>query len=587
MRFELGFLDLPGSLQGRGKCGISLRATRVERWSAARQLADVGEPVLRIRTIADVEGPADERGTEVAAAGPDDLYVLHLLVPQPLDRRDVRRLRQLGLEHQLGVIVRLEAHHDARLRVDRDDLPVDRRLADHAFKFAERLFRLALDRPAGEQAVECGAIEALGLRLLDDLAGRFLDRVDGLGQILRRLLDEDQRPTPVDGRESALGDAAFRTDILKIAGRLVEDYSPEKPTDAALLEVGREWVAAWRDSEVLDRVTSKVSDGPSTAWYLLEPLAKPYAKEGEPTDTSAQRRAAIAAWRASDDAKYDPSRLKPYTTLGDRVPPGRVITDPNSDEFRNELEIGKLAVEAIDVAWVIDSTGSMHFPNQVIASQTGHFAATLGVLTDRVRFSVSYYRHELDPKLAKGCCASAAKPPFYQVRTYPMTSNIPFIVKTMADEPIPGPDTKKYRNTHQGTALAGGIQGSLRSAQWIGKTQGQRVMILVGDSAVTAGSEDAVKALVKQAIDDGYAVHNLILALAVNSWPAFFEGTGVIQHKVGKIAETGGVPSKKALEAFKAIEDSVVYSSVSKNFHNRLEPLLKAMQPYIQSTADR
>lgn len=372
----------------------------------------------------------------------------------------------------------------------------------------------------------------------------------------------------------------------KIMARLLKDYSPEEEADLPVLDAGRDWVSAWRAPALVDDAKDKLKDGPNAAWYLLEPLAKQAAKD-EPLDTKEQRRKAVDAWLKSDGAKYDPAQLVAYTELGQRLPPPKVITDPNSDEFRKELEIGKLDVDSIDVCWVVDATGSMYMPNQVIASQTAHFAAVLSVLSDRVRFGVAYYRHEMDPKIQVQCCGPAGERPYYQVKVHPLTSNIPEIVRTMLKEPIPEPNWKQYRNTHPGSAVAGGMQGAIKAAGWIDEDKGKRVMVLVGDAEFTPNSEAAVASLIKQTTERKFIIHALLLGKAAKLWPEHIKGTGTEPVKIWNVGTAADKtkPSVESIRAFRTLERTVLLSTVSENYHNRIDPLLAALKAYIDSVA--
>lgn len=377
-------------------------------------------------------------------------------------------------------------------------------------------------------------------------------------------------------------------DRLKLINRVLENYDPSRDADKPVLDAARTLVRAWSDPAMIGRIKSKVSEDSSAAWYVIEPLAKSAAKEGA-IETGADRRAAIDAWLRSDDARFDASRLLPYTDLGKRVPPGKVITDPNADEFRAELEIGKLNVDAIDVMWVIDSTGSMNGPNQIIAGQTAHFAAALGVLSDRVRFGATYYRHELDPKLQKECCGPAGQKPYYQVKVHPLTGNIAEIVSTMSKEPIPTPNRQLHRNMHPGCAVAGGIQGAIKAGMWIDESKGRRVMILVGDSNLTPDSEAATSALIKEATGRRFVVHAMLLNQAIKLWPDHIKTSGTkptVLWKIG-LKDDPTKPAPEAIRAFRGLEKSVILSTVSDNFHDRIDPLLTALSAYIDSVAER
>jgi hypothetical protein len=378
----------------------------------------------------------------------------------------------------------------------------------------------------------------------------------------------------------------FDRDANKILGRVLKDYSPEKKQDLPVLDAARAWIGAWRSPALVGEAKSKIKDGSNAAWYLLEPLAKKAVTDG-PLESTSERRAAVDKWLRSDDAKYDPTQIVAYTTLGQLVPAGKVITDPNADEFRAELEIGKLNVDSIDVCWVIDATGSMYGPNQIIAGQTARFAAALSVLSDRVRFGAAYYRHELDPKLQQPCCGPAGQRPFYQVKVHPLTSNIPEIVRTMANEPIPKPDPKLHRNTHPGCAVAGGIAGSVKAGMWVDAGKGKRVMILVGDSHLTPGTEAATSDLIKQVTERDFIVHSLLLGPAVRLWPEHIKTSGNEPQKLWKIVspDAPDKPSNEAIWAFRSLERVVILSTVSKNFHGRIDPLLKALRPYIDGVA--
>ena len=189
-----------------------------------------------------------------------------------------------------------------------------------------------------------------------------------------------------------------------------------------------------------------------------------------------------------------------------------VITDSTDEQFRQEMELGKLNLSGVDVAFAIDATPSLTTSNPYIQGYLGVMTQTLSVLSDNIRIGVCYYRHEVRPELQVDCCrdelrrAQQNEPKRFLVDTIPLTNNFNGLLATMNVDRLPTSGAG-----HEGLgALAAGLEGAFVLLQQMSRPDAARVIILQGDANPTKGTDQALVKMAGLAKEAGVITSLLI-----------------------------------------------------------------------------
>ncbi|CAN5395201.1 hypothetical protein BH10PLA1_BH10PLA1_08210 [soil metagenome] len=366
----------------------------------------------------------------------------------------------------------------------------------------------------------------------------------------------------------------------KLFDLVLRRYSPSKPNDVPVLKSAGALLAAWNDPALLQRVMNAVGDnsnGP-TAEYLLVTLPGAPAKLPDATD---QRRGALQ--RLVKSAATVGPATRPFTVLGKEVPAPARITDPEDPRWRKELELGKLSISSFDLAWVIDSTGSMAETNQAVAAQTARVMRFISLFSDQSRVGAVYFRHEIDPKLQLKCCVEAV-PPAYQTKVLPLNKEAGVTAKLMATESI-GKRERKMHNTHPGSAVNGGLLTALIKMDWSKEPDAQRVIILIGDSPLTDDTEAPTVELAKDAVKKGFQIHAITTTVnAANSWHPVIVAAGGVHWGYRPPEHPGGHKTGdiETINDYAAVAKVLIRNCVSPQYRDRIDPLIAALEPFIE-----
>jgi hypothetical protein len=374
--------------------------------------------------------------------------------------------------------------------------------------------------------------------------------------------------------------AQVKQHTVKLFDLITARYAPDREADVPVLKSAGQLLTAWNDAGLLARVAGQMNDktrGPA-AEYLL--MSLPGAGE-IPAD---KRRAELA--RLARSAAAAGPATRPYTGDGKLVPKPVRITDPGDKQWRKELELGKLTLTSFDLAWVIDSTGSMNEMNQTVAAETAKIMRLISVFCENTRVAAVYFRHETDPKLQVKCCSFIAAPPAYQTKPLPLNPDATALAAQMAAERISKPERGSH-NTHPGSAVHGGLSTAIGQLLWNKDATSRRVIVLIGDSPLTEGSEKAAEALGADAAKNGFKVHALTVSpKATESWHPILKASGGT-HFYYKHTGRGRDARMEGVETIKEFVDvgkAVLQSSISADYADRIGPLIDALGPYIEQS---
>ncbi len=370
-------------------------------------------------------------------------------------------------------------------------------------------------------------------------------------------------------------------------------YSPKEDNDLPVLKSAGRLLATWNEPALIQHVAEQLSDSrrwPAAEFLLMAlpngPQADAPVSKGSALDE--KRRGELTKFAAAAGQNASGPTVRPYTGIGKLVPAPQRITDPNDEQWHKDLELGKLAISNFDLAWVMDSTGSMNATNQTVAAETAKVMRVISLVSDQSRVGAVYFRHETLPKLELKCCKSAALHPWYQTKYLALNKEAGALAAAMAAEKIPKPDPAIH-NMHSGSAVHGGLFTAISKLKWSVEPNSIHVIVLIFDSNLTKGTEAATKDLVITAAKQGFYVHGVTTApqgtasgheAIIAGGGVHFELAGSAKGNVGKSVE-GIIPIKN----FAVIPHTLIKSSINKQYRDRIDPLLDAFELYVGQAA--
>ena len=396
--------------------------------------------------------------------------------------------------------------------------------------------------------------------------------------------------------------SAFDPLHAKLAAHVIQENALDDERGLDALNALRDWVAAWCEPAVVKGLLA-LAGKPGLAPrvdHSLRGLPSPPPKGEEPRKIAA---AWIAWMKTTKLTRAGDADVKPYIGASAAFALPQRIAFTNDPRWRKELEIGKCTVSDFDLVWCIDSTGSMNEPNQMVARETGTLARVCALVSRRARCGAVYYRHETEQALLQPCCQRAAgNAATYRTKTYKLTPDAAGLAATMAAEPIPKPDPK-LGNVHPGSAYYAGLKTAIAEQPWSRDKLSRRVIVLVGDSFLTPGSEKAATDLTAEAARNGYDVHAFVGGRAVKAWADVVKAGGGQMITVnsarrpmrpgpGAPAATTTAPTtQSAREAavgglFRSVLVAALTPAVAADYRDRIEPLLDALIPFARAEAD-
>ncbi|HEX8912145.1 MAG TPA: hypothetical protein VF796_07275 [Humisphaera sp.] len=382
---------------------------------------------------------------------------------------------------------------------------------------------------------------------------------------------------------------AFEDQPWKLAARAVRENALSDPDEKEALNAVRHLVSAWHDPGLVRSILA-LAGKPALAPrvdHVLRKLPNPPAEAEGPKVL-----AGWTAWLASANLKAaTPDALQRYKGEASVFPAPATITDPNDKRWYAELELGKLTVTDFDLAWSIDSTGSMNEPNQMVATETGLVARVIALVSRRARVGTVYARHEVEPAHLKPCCQEAgSRAGWYQVKPYPLTTDVKALAAAMAAEKIPKPDRQNEGNVHPGTPVLGAMQGAVKGLKWSADKHARKVIVLVGDSPLTPGTEQAAEQFAAQAKKDGFQIHALGTRRAPAEWKGVLKAAGGTMHEFGAgrraVKRAGGEAAGGGHRSvFTDLATQIVRDSVSAPYRDRVDTLVGVLVGYAGAQA--
>lgn len=453
-------------------------------------------------------------------------------------------------------------------------------------------------------------------------------------------LNDDQRFTWVkEGIDTALMKDGFRGDLRaglvramapygsdgfggrasQVVYRYIKETDHREPNDHHTLKALRDLVAQWQDPTVTRRLVMQMTqDGPANrVEYVLGELNPQIEAIGRcetriPQGTWLQKRAEWVAWLK--DATLQARTVKdltPYKGTSSFLPHSQEITNPNDPTWREELEVDKLQINAFDLVFVVDSTGSMAQVMAWLARDLSKILSAMKLYAREPRIGVVYYRHEVESSLMQPCCNAAPKGATnyqatdYRVKCFPLTGRIRKLAQAMQAEKAGGahanPAGHAIRNPG---AVHGGLVTAISKQPWTKSSLSRKIIVLAGDAPPTEGTMPAIKKLLDKATEAGLRVNVLKVLMLPQYIPPKRLGLSPAGQKTfsdfDKIATWGqgrsmigqflnppptitgqiAPPPKKQFSPSKMLIAQIIRSTLPDGYQQRVDPLVEVLVEY-------
>jgi hypothetical protein len=365
-----------------------------------------------------------------------------------------------------------------------------------------------------------------------------------------------------------------------------------------VLPVVADAVAAWRDPAIVRALMGRNVLNEQTVDGIAQVLAKlPDAPVADVPGSPGALRQAWNGWFSTASGPAGPEELTAYAGQGTVLPPPEKMSR-TGDGWNDIFEADDLVVRGIDLAWSIDSTGSMAEENQAVARATVRVMMLLSVVSDRTRVGTLYVRHETFGPLQGPCCTKAEQHPAgYTAKPYPLSPDVVRLANIMFDEPIPKPNTDRWANTHPGSAAHSMLFAADRGLEWSAGPNVVRAVVAVADSEIKPDRVQPAAMLARDMAQRGFQVHALHTRQQAAFEQVFVEGGGgsLLQFKprdgtrsnlpAGPLAswdlETASDWTQD-INAFEQIALNLINGSVPPEYESRVHQAVIAVSPFLR-----
>lgn len=265
------------------------------------------------------------------------------------------------------------------------------------------------------------------------------------------------------------------------------------PGDVEVLRAMREALAAWQDVRLVRLLIAAIArshhDAPRADWLLRAfeadiPKPEQYAHKGTRALWAAYH-GAWKKWLAKQAFKPPrPGSLPPYKGTSKLLDPPEVI-DPDEAKWHKDLELPRLHLEPLDVAFAVDSTGSMMSVIEWIKRDVHRMLKAFALISREPRIGVTFYRDKGDE---------------YVTRTCPLTDNGAALSRAIRTARAGGGGDAPE-------AVLQALAVALRKQPWSRMPNARKVIVLVGDAPPHKEDMRQVERLVKAAAARGFTFY--------------------------------------------------------------------------------
>lgn len=260
-------------------------------------------------------------------------------------------------------------------------------------------------------------------------------------------------------------------------------YAPDLPVLLAL----RRNLATWRDPDLIRQMILALGhpDHCYRAEFVLRGLGAGLPTAEALHDSGSELRGGwkalqqeYAHWQENRTLEpFDPDRADPYTGRSELLKAPRSIRNPNDPTWRRDLELPDLRVDALSVAFVVDSTASMHRAIDWLRADLLRMMQALKLLSREPAIGVTLYRDRGEE---------------YLVRMHRMTRDARKLTRVLA------------RTTAKGggdypEAVYEAVYATLDQHPWL---RGHKVIVLVGDAPPHRDTMASLKQLITRGVEE-------------------------------------------------------------------------------------
>lgn len=279
---------------------------------------------------------------------------------------------------------------------------------------------------------------------------------------------------------------------LKTFSRLFGQTNSMDPSDIRTLRAMREVVARWKHARLIKPLIGAMNelDDAYRAELLLgglgadvPPATSLIAKGPGPMWQETQ--AAWVAWYRATGAHLTPMAPgsgEPYRGTSVLIPTAEKIADPRDPRWRKDLEIERLHLDQLDVAFVVDSTGSMGQVVRWIKRDVAKLMRAFGMISREPRIGVTFYRDHGDE---------------YVVQSTPLTDDARQLAQAIRNASAKG-------GADVPEAVYDAIAYAVRKLRWSRAANARKVIILVGDAPPHPETAEQLNTLIAAAVTEGF-----------------------------------------------------------------------------------
>lgn len=269
--------------------------------------------------------------------------------------------------------------------------------------------------------------------------------------------------------------------------------------DIGTLQAMGRCLAAWKSTSLVEQLIGRMSnlDDAYRAEYILRqagspvPAATTHIKLGSQAMWSTTIQAYRDWWASArstwgtpvEQPRFAWQRLR--TGLLPQTQP-RERFDPNDRRWREDLELGDIALRSFDVGIAVDATGSMGEVLEWLKRDVRTMMRAFGIVSREPRIAITAFRDHGDE---------------FVTRSTPLTNNPQTLLQF-----LDGIDAKGGGDIPE--AVLEGLTELYQKNRWSGMTRSTRkVLLLIGDAPPQPGTEDAVYKLIADAAEKGFVTY--------------------------------------------------------------------------------
>ena len=443
------------------------------------------------------------------------------------------------------------------------------------------------------------------------------------------------RAGPLRAAGNVSPNAKFTTPPSELVKTLLPTLSPSNPGDKATLKAFGEMFARWKDPDLVRRVVTLLGrpatySAAETVLAALDPAFAPSGVDGNNVTSSTVSAAKkhFHKWLRTHRKAGDP-KLNPQPITSAYFPAPKIMRDPDASIWTDDMEIGRMSVDHFDLAFCIDSTGSMQPVMQQVAVDVVALIRVMLLIAREPRIGVVFYRHESQGMAQRGCClgkkvvgsGAKTKGRDYIAKVFALTSRVSMLSKRLLKERanfghLRGGSIMKPQGQMSGGAVYGGIAVAEKRLKWSKSKHAKKVLIVIGDTPMTIGTQAPCLTLVQEMAKERFQVHFLRCSaepeLKTEFAPLAKAGGGVnLEIRVDVKQEPAG-PSRRLPRpgrstrrktssptpaqtpfspegntVYQAIVQSVVESIVPEKYRTKVAPVISILLDYAQWGAPR